>query len=38
MEKPLRKRPVGRPRCRWEDNIKLDVQEIGLGPDLDLSC
>jgi 3-oxoacyl-ACP reductase-like protein len=22
------KRPLGRPRCRWEDNIKLDLQEV----------
>ena len=25
------KRPLGRPRCRWEDNIKLDLWEVGLG-------
>jgi hypothetical protein len=25
------KRPLGRPRCRWEDNIKLDLQEVGGG-------
>jgi hypothetical protein len=24
------KRPLGRPRCRWIDNIKLDILEIGL--------
>jgi len=23
------KRPPGRPRCRWEDNIKMDFQEVG---------
>jgi hypothetical protein len=23
------KRPLGRPRCRWEDNIKIDLQELG---------
>ena len=23
--KPEGKRPLGRPRCRWEDNIKMDV-------------
>jgi len=23
------KRPLGRPRCRWEDNIKVDIQEVG---------
>ena len=25
------KRPVGRPRHRWEDNIKMDLQEVGGG-------
>ena len=25
---PERKRPLGRPRCRWEDNIKMDFQEV----------
>ena len=29
--KPDRKRPLGRPRCRWEDNIKMDLQEVGRG-------
>jgi len=29
MGKPERKRPPGRPRRRWEDNIKLDLQEVG---------
>ena len=23
------KRPLGRPRRRWEDNIKIDLQEVG---------
>jgi hypothetical protein len=27
--KPEEKRPLGRPRRRWEDNIKMDVQEVG---------
>jgi hypothetical protein len=27
--KPEGKRPLGRPRCRWEDNIKRDFQEVG---------
>ena len=27
--KPEGKRPLGRPRHRWEDNIKMDVQEVG---------
>jgi hypothetical protein len=26
--KPERKRPFGRPRCRWEDNIRMDIREI----------
>jgi hypothetical protein len=25
---PERKRPLGRPNCRWEDNIKTDLKEI----------
>jgi hypothetical protein len=29
--KPEGKRPMGRPRCRWEDNIKMDLQEVGEG-------
>jgi len=29
--KPKRKRPMGRPRRRWEDNIKMDLQEVGGG-------
>jgi len=29
MEKPEGKRPLGRPRRRWEDNIKMDLQEVG---------
>jgi hypothetical protein len=24
------KRPLGRPRCRWEDNINIDLREIGI--------
>jgi hypothetical protein len=28
--KPEGKRPLGRPRRRWEDNIKTDVSEIGI--------
>jgi hypothetical protein len=27
--KPEGKRPLGRPRCRWEDSIKIDFQEVG---------
>ena len=29
--KPQRKRPVGRPRRRWDDNIKMDLQEVEYG-------
>jgi hypothetical protein len=29
--KPGGKRPLGRPRRKWEDNIKMDLQEVGLG-------
>ena len=29
--KPEGKRPLGRPRRRWEDNIKLDLHEVGGG-------
>jgi hypothetical protein len=29
--KPEGKRSLGRPRRRWEDNIKMDVQEVGGG-------
>ena len=29
--KPEGKRPLGRPRRRWEDNIKMDLQELGCG-------
>ena len=27
------KKPLGRPRRRWEDNIKMDIQEVGWGMD-----
>ena len=29
--KPEGKRPLGRPRHRWEDNTKMDLQEVGRG-------
>ena len=29
--KPEGKRPLGRPRHRWEDNIKMDLQVVGVG-------
>jgi hypothetical protein len=31
VEKPEGKRPLVKPRRRWEDNIKVDVQEVGGG-------
>ena len=31
LGKPEGKRPLGRPRRRWEDNIKMDLQEVGGG-------
>ena len=29
--KPEGNRPLGRPRRRWEDNMKMDLQEVGCG-------
>ena len=31
MGKPEGKRPLGIPRHRWEDNIKMDLRELGCG-------
>jgi hypothetical protein len=31
VEKPERKGPLGRPKCGWVDNIKMDHREIGWG-------
>ena len=31
VEKPEGKRPLGRPRRRWVDNIRMDLQEVGCG-------
>jgi hypothetical protein len=31
VERPEGRRPLGRPRRRWEDNIKIDLREIGFG-------
>jgi hypothetical protein len=28
VEKPEGKRPLWRPKCRWEDNIKMDLQKM----------
>jgi hypothetical protein len=33
--KPEGKRPLGRPRCGWEDGIRMDLREIGLRCGLD---
>jgi hypothetical protein len=33
LGKPEGKRPLGRPRHRWKDNIKMDLQEVGYGLD-----
>jgi hypothetical protein len=33
--KPEGKRPLGKPRRRWEDNIKMDLQEVGVWTGLD---
>jgi hypothetical protein len=29
--RPEGRRPLGRPRCTWEDNIKMDLREMGFG-------
>ena len=29
LEKPEGRRPLGRPRRRWVDNIRMDLQEVG---------
>ena len=31
VRKPEEKRPLGRPRRRWVDNIRMDLQEVGCG-------
>jgi acyl-CoA synthetase (AMP-forming)/AMP-acid ligase II len=31
VKKPEGKKPLRRPRLRWEDNIKMDIQEVGCG-------
>jgi ribosome biogenesis protein Nip4 len=31
VEKPEGKKPLGRPRRRWENNIKKDLKEVGCG-------
>jgi type II restriction/modification system DNA methylase subunit YeeA len=31
MGKSERKRPLGRPKCKWKDNINMDLQDVGCG-------
>jgi len=31
VRKPEGRRPLGRPRLRWVDNIRMDLQEVGCG-------
>ena len=31
--KPTGRRPLGRPRRRWEDNIRMELEEIGINAD-----
>jgi hypothetical protein len=35
VTRPEGERPLGRPRLRWEDNINLDLKEVGSGHELD---
>ena len=37
MGKPEGKRPLGRPRRRWVDNIRMDLQEVGCGDWMELA-
>jgi len=32
--KPEGKKPLGRPRRRWEDNIKMEIKKVGWGPEV----
>jgi hypothetical protein len=38
MGRPEGRPPLGRPRFRWEDNIKMDLQEVGSGAWTGLIC
>ena len=31
LGKPEVRRPLGRPRCTWVDNVRMDLQEVGCG-------
>ena len=33
---PAGKRPLGRPTCRWEDNIRMDLKDIGINTSVDM--
>ena len=35
LVKPTRRRPLGRPRRRWEDNVRMDLKEIGIDTRID---
>jgi hypothetical protein len=35
VRRPEGRRPLGRPKRRWQDNIKMDLQEVGWGRELD---
>ena len=35
VRKPEEKRPLGKPRRKWEHNIKMDLREVGWGHGLD---
>jgi hypothetical protein len=35
VKRPQRKRKLGRPRHRWDNNIKIDLKEVGRGHGLD---
>jgi hypothetical protein len=35
---PEEKRPIGRPRPKWEDNIKMELEEVGWGARTALLC
>jgi hypothetical protein len=37
VAKPEGRRPLGRPRLRWESNIKMDLKEVGWGHGMDRS-
>ena len=30
ISRPIRKRLLGKPRCRWEDNIRMNLKELGI--------